>query len=360
MKPAFRIRNRSGNSVARPPRLHDESKETLSGVPVEHPTEAEVATAPATVVERRARRETPPQMVRTTAPHRDRATLTVLGGANPGWVTALDRHETTLGRCSSATVSIDDPSISRRHASVVRSRDGQHVLRDLGSRNGTFVNGRSVTRARLSSGDRVQLGSDFLLLYSVVDEGEERLRLHLYDASMRDSLTGLANRRCLLDRLQRELARGHDDGDDTGLLMIDIDHFKEINDTLGHRAGDQVLRALAVFVGKSLRAGDLFARYGGEEFVALVCCANRDDLVGLAERIRSSLAAMRVEVGTAEVTATVSVGVALWSECASADHLDLIDLADVRMYSAKAAGRNGVCSGETPSSGQRVKGQRTL
>jgi diguanylate cyclase (GGDEF)-like protein len=337
----------SDHTAARPPFVHDETRTTLPGVPVALPAPALAAGALPAGVERRARRETPLAVVRTTAPHRDRATLTVLGGADPGCVVALDHEETTLGRCSTATVSIDDPSISRRHARVVRTRDGHHLLQDLGSRNGTFVNGRSVTGVRLRSGDRVQLGPELVFLFSLVDEREERLRRQLFDASMRDSLTGLPNRRCLLDRLEREVARARAEGDDTGLLMIDIDHFKEINDTLGHRGGDQVLRTMGLFAGKLLRAGDLFARYGGEEFVAMVCGANRDDLLNLAERVRASIGALRVEVGTESVVVTVSVGMALWSECASANHVDLVDLADVRMYSAKTAGRNGICSGVT-------------
>lgn len=338
--------------------VHDEFAETLPGVLAGHPIPIGGAVPVGRPLERRARHETPPAMVRTIAPNRDRATLTILGGWDTGLVVVLDRPETTLGRCSGATVSIDEPSISRSHATVVRTKDGQHVLRDLGSRNGTFVNGRSVTRARLRSGDRIQLGSDLLLLFSLVDEDEERMRRELYDSSMRDSLTGLANRRCLLERLQRELARAQESGDDTGVLMIDIDHFKQINDTLGHRAGDQVLRAMASFAGTLLRSGDLFARYGGEEFVALVCCANRDDLVTLAERVCTSLAGTRVEVEAGSVTATVSVGVALWSECASANYLDLLDLADARMYRAKAAGRNGIFSGAISSSGRGVEGAR--
>jgi diguanylate cyclase (GGDEF)-like protein len=128
------------------------------------------------------------------------------------------------------------------------------------------------------------------------------------------------------------------------MLMIDIDHFKKINDTLGHLAGDQVLRSLAVSVRKLLRAGDVFGRYGGEEFVAVICSATRDDLVALAERVRLSFAEMQVKAGRRSLCVTVSVGVALWSECASADTLALVALADHRMYAAKAAGRNGVCA----------------
>jgi diguanylate cyclase (GGDEF)-like protein len=126
--------------------------------------------------------------------------------------------------------------------------------------------------------------------------------------------------------------------------MIDVDHFKPINDTFGHLAGDQVLRALATSSVRMLRSGDLFARYGGEEFVAMICSAKKDALVALAERLRVAFGEVRVELGGGSVAVTVSIGVALWSECASADYLELVALADERMYVAKLEGRNRVCS----------------
>ncbi len=290
--------------------------------------------------------------VQVTAPRRDRATLTVLGGVDPGRVFALQSDETVLGRSRGATLSIDEPSISRHHARVIRTEDERHILEDLGSRNGTFVNGCAVSRVPLKSGDRVQLGPDLLFQFALLDEHEESLRRRLYESSTRDSLTGLTNRRCLLERLELAIERGRTDGNDTGMLMIDVDHFKRINDTFGHLAGDEVLRALAMSAGSMLRAADLFARYGGEEFVAVISCEGKEDLVALAERVRRSFADLRVEVGASSVTATVSVGVALWSECASANYLDLLALADDRMYTAKLSGRNGVCAS---ASGIRVR-----
>ena len=322
----------------------DDGRETLSALRASLPAELPAPTPRSTVLERRARRETPKSAVLLTAPHRDRATLTVLSGVDPGCVFALQDDATVLGRSRGATLSIDEPSISRHHARVVRTEDGRHVLEDLGSRNGTFVNGCAVRRVALRSGDRVQLGPDLIFRFALVDEREETLQRRLYESSTRDSLTGLTNRRCLLERLELAIERGRTDGNDTGMLMIDVDHFKRINDTFGHLVGDEVLRALATSAGSMLRAADLFARYGGEEFVAVICCEVKDDLVALAERVRLSFADVRVEVGSSTVSATVSVGVALWSECRSANYLDLIALADDRMYSAKLGGRNGVCS----------------
>ncbi len=302
----------------------------------------------------RARHDTPMTIVLPTAPRADRATLTVLAGSEPGFVVALVNRETIVGRSDGATIAIDEPSISRRHARIVHAEDGRYLIEDLGSRNGTFVNGARVRRVALESGDRIQLGRVTLFRFALVDEGEETLQRRLYESSTRDSLTGLVNRRCLLERLELELARGTTDSVDTGVLMIDVDHFKQINDSLGHLAGDEVLRALAMTAEKALRAGDLFGRYGGEEFVAIICDATKEELVALAERVRGALAQVRVDLGTSAITTTVSVGVALWSECRTSDPLELVALADERMYAAKVAGRNRVVS-----EGRAVPGRTT-
>jgi two-component system, cell cycle response regulator len=295
------------------------------------------------LLERRNQRETPMITARLIAPVRDRAALTVLNGADAGALRVLGNGESTLGRAKEATLSIDEPSISRGHARVVRDEAGGYVLEDLGSTNGTFVNGRRVSRVMLTSGDRIQLGRTLLLRFALVDEQEEALQRRLYETSTRDALTGLINRRCLLDRLGFEIRRASAEGRDTGMLMIDIDHFKKVNDTFGHLTGDHVLRELATSAGALIRVGDLFARYGGEEFVAMICRTTKEDLVGLAERLRFRFSEVRVAAGEGFVGTTVSVGVALWSECASLDCLDLVALADDRMYAAKRAGRDCVC-----------------
>jgi two-component system cell cycle response regulator len=342
-----------GGSSDLPPGPEERDDETLSAlriVPASTPSEQE------TVFERRERRETPMSAVLLPVRGRDRATLTILSGMDSGSVRALHHGETILGRSQEATMSIDEPSISRSHARIVRTEAGAHVIEDLGSKNGTFVNGRAVNRLPLRSGDRIQLGPDLLLRFALVDEREEALQRRLYESSTRDALTGLANRRNLFERLELEIVRGQADDSDTGLLMIDVDHFKAINDTFGHLAGDQVLRALATSSVRILRAGDLFARYGGEEFVAMICNAKKDALVALAERVRVAFGEVRVELGGRPVAVTVSIGVALASERASASYLDLVALADERMYVAKLEGRNRVCSSGPTIKLQRVEG----
>ena len=337
--------SKAGGGHAEPARVHDDSEVTLSHLRTVPASAPLAPIASSATFERRERRATPMSTVLHVSPRRDRATLTVLSGTDPGCVLALQEREVILGRARDVTLSIDDPSISRRHARIFQTDGGRHLLEDLGSTNGTFVNGRVVCRVALESGDRIQLGPDLILLFSLVDEREDVLKRQLYEASTRDALTGLTNRRRLLHLLEVEVARGRVDGDDIGLLMIDVDNFKRINDTFGHLAGDHVLRALAMSASKILRAGDVLARYGGEEFVAVISGATRDDLIVLAERVRHSFAELRVEIGAGTVSATVSVGADLWSECAPAvNYLDLLALADGRMYGAKLAGRNGVCA----------------
>jgi hypothetical protein len=190
------------------PPCHEEREETLSAlriVPISAPSEQE------TVFDRRERRETPMSVVLLPVGGRDRATLTILSGMDSGSVRALHHGETVLGRSLGATMSIDEPSISRSHARIVRTEAGGHVLEDLGSKNGTFVKGRAVNRAPLRSGDPIQLGPDLLLRFALVDEREEALQRRLYESSTRDALTGLANRRNLFERLELEIARGRAD-----------------------------------------------------------------------------------------------------------------------------------------------------
>ncbi len=285
----------------------------------------------------------------------DRATLMVLGGARAGASYTLAGDETFIGRASEAThdvtIGLDDVSVSRRHARIHRDHDGAYWVEDLGSTNGTFVSGRRVKRARLSSGDRVQLGRESVFRFAIVDAAEEALQRRLYESTLVDTLTALANRRCLFERLGTEIWHARRERKRVALLVLDIDHFKTINDRFGHLAGDQVLRAIAQAGSMTLRGGDLFARYGGEELAVIARDAGMAEATVLAERLRSTIAAMHVEVGNGAVAVTVSIGVAELSECASSDDgRELFARADARLYAAKNAGRNRVCAASLPSS----------
>jgi diguanylate cyclase (GGDEF)-like protein len=275
---------------------------------------------------------------------RERATLTVMTGINAGLVVSIDEHGVTAGRGLDTGLVLDDPAISRRHASFEPLPGGGYVARDLGSTNGTIVDGHRVEEHRLESGDRIQLGPNVLLRFAITDEAEESLLRRLYESSTRDALTGAFNRKYFFDRVKTELAYANRHKTAVALLMLDVDHFKQTNDVHGHMAGDQVLRALAARLGTVVRREDIVARIGGEELAVLARGGSALDAARLGERLRAGIESMRVATANAQIAVTVSVGVARVDECANGRDDELFALADARLYEAKRAGRNRVVS----------------
>lgn len=171
-----------------------------------------------------------------------------------------------------------------------------------------------------------------------------RLSERLRELSTLDGLTRLLNRRAIVERLAEELDRASRYGQPLAVLMCDLDHFKAINDTHGHLAGDAVLRCAAAVLRAGLRASDALGRYGGEEFLAVLPQASREAAQQVAERLRSTLARTPCALpGGGSVKTTGSFGVAALEELGGPASLDaFLDLADRRVYEAKAAGRNCV------------------
>ncbi len=173
-------------------------------------------------------------------------------------------------------------------------------------------------------------------------------RARLLRSGFTDVLTGWNNRRYLGVRLVEELARAKRDGSRLVCLMLDIDHFKRVNDTWGHAAGDAVLREFAQRIESEVRASDVAARYGGEEFIVLLPNTDAKAASLLAERIRNSVSASPVDIPHGEtVTVTVSIGIAEVSPSPDDNDLktlgdSLIARADVALYAAKSAGRDRV------------------
>jgi diguanylate cyclase (GGDEF)-like protein len=293
----------------------------------------------------RPRYDTPTAIFLPRPALRDRPVLTVLSGTNAGAIHHLDRTRATLlGRGEDCDIVIDDPAVSRHHARIVREADGSFAVVDLGSTNGTFVNAQRVARVGLSTGFRVQLGPETVFRFALVDETEDALHERLYELSTRDALTGVFNRKYFFERLGAELSRAVRNGDELGVVMFDLDHFKAVNDTLGHVAGDRVLRAVATRASQVLRAADVLARYGGEELVAILRARDVQEAVRAAERVREAIETLTVSVGDAGDVArvTISAGVATLRETGTPDPTELIARADARLYRAKITGRNRV------------------
>ncbi|GAA4420929.1 hypothetical protein GCM10023090_09230 [Acidovorax lacteus] len=173
----------------------------------------------------------------------------------------------------------------------------------------------------------------------------------LCELSLRDPLTGLANRRHFRTVLERELDRVTRSGEAALLLMLDIDHFKSVNDVYGHSAGDRVLQAVARTLASCVRPMDTLARYGGEEFaVVLPACQAAFGRV-VAERIRRAVASTSIEVAPqTQIQVTVSVGGAFALQWIRSTTMLWIDRADQQLYLAKSSGRNCVQIEEQPDS----------
>ncbi len=172
--------------------------------------------------------------------------------------------------------------------------------------------------------------------------GNLRLRETLREQSIRDSLTGLFNRRYLDETLPREILRAKRAGSALGVIMLDIDHFKQLNDTRGHDAGDAILSALGRFLQHHVRGDDIACRYGGEEFTLILPGASLDAVCERAEQVRLGAQSLVVHVaGTQLDTITLSLGVAVWPQHGETEDV-VLHAADAALYRAKAGGRNRV------------------
>jgi two-component system, cell cycle response regulator len=281
------------------------------------------------------------QELRARSQARDRAYLLVLTGANVGESFRIDGGEAIIGRGQGVTVRLLDDGISRKHARVVQA--GEKVtIEDLQSSNGTFVNNDRITSRDLEDGDKIRLGNTTVLKFSYHDLLDESFQQQMYDAALRDSLTRAFNKKYFLDRLETEIAYARRHKQCLSLVMFDVDHFKRVNDTFGHLAGDYVLARLARLATSTVRTEDVFARYGGEEFAILCRSVELSNAGILAERLRALVASHVFEHEGQKVPVTISAGVAAYPECDAKNSTELIAAADEALYHAKNQGRNRV------------------
>ena len=274
--------------------------------------------------------------------NQDHFLLICVQGLDVGRPTELVLAETVVGRAPNSGLVIADSRISRHHAKILWM-NGYHLLQDLNSANGTFVGGTRITQQRLSPGDVIQFGSAFAFRYSVMDGTEKALLEQLYRSSVLDALTGAHNREYFDTALGTELAQSQLTAAGLSLLMLDIDHFKRINDTYGHAAGDAVLIELVKRVKSLLRPSDIFCRYGGEEFAVILRATPLPAAARMAERLRDAARKEQFSFGRQRIPVTISIGCASVACCR--DDLTataIIGIADSRLYAAKRGGRDRV------------------
>jgi diguanylate cyclase (GGDEF)-like protein len=273
---------------------------------------------------------------------KEHAALTVLTGLSAGRVHVILGDSLLIGRNSSCGLRLNDPGISREHCRITCSKSGQYAIEDLKSTNGTFLDGKEFQHASLWPGQRIQVGPDVVLRFAFALQDEEALARRLYESSTRDGLTSAFTRRYFDERFEAELAYARRHKTTLSVLMVDIDHFKKVNDTHGHPAGDAVLRAVAANLHALIRTEDLLARYGGEEFVILTRGLTPQNAARFAERVRTAIAKLPIVHENTTMKVTVSVGVATERIDSRSTKNSLFAAADKKLYTAKNSGRNRV------------------
>jgi two-component system, cell cycle response regulator len=279
-------------------------------------------------------------------PEREHIVLRVVTGEDAGALIELHEGSYVVGRARGVDIRIDNPGVSRIHARVTRS-GGVVTVEDLGSRNGTFYeNTRLVGRQKLIDGQRISIGGSVLRL-SRLDDQDLTAALALGNAARKDLLTGCFNRAFFDRRLAAEVERTRQNERSTSLVMIDLDHFKQINDQHGHTAGDAVLRSVGRILSAVIRVEDVAARYGGEEFAVIIPGATALGAALLAQRARCAIEQAVIDADGATLRVTASFGVATLERGQKGSGHQLLRVADEALYLAKRAGRNRVHIGHT-------------
>ena len=276
----------------------------------------------------------------------------------------LERNEVTLGRALEADIRINDSRASRLHARITTMREPSGVIRyrlnDLKSTNGTLLNGKAIQQEFLNDGDKFEIG-DQLIRFEMLDEIDREFQQQIHRLLVHDELTGLLTSKSFFSEMRREAARAEAESMPFCVLMMDLDHFKGVNDTYGHLVGSETLEQVGALIKGALRAGDVGARFGGEEFAAFLLDADYAQGLVAAERVRSAIekhSFPAVRRGSAEDVRThnmtISVGVAAYPEDAR-DPIQLVELADSALYRAKRSGRNRVCAYRPSSESEVVR-----
>jgi diguanylate cyclase (GGDEF)-like protein len=248
---------------------------------------------------------------------------------------------TLIGRDSSSEVVLDDNAVSRHHAVIESHQDG-YSLRDLDSTNGTFIDDTPVTEVRpLEGGELIRVGGTILKFMSSIDE-EVQYHAVVRELMTRDALTSAYNRSYLIPMLRKSIERSAHSGEPVALIMMDIDHFKSINDRHGHVVGDEVLRVFSERIRGGLLRDEILARLGGEEFLIVAENTGVERASAIAETLRMELDSNLFQTQAGEIKVTCSFGVAS-TEAVHPETIDqFLSAVDTALYSAKNQGRNRV------------------
>lgn len=251
----------------------------------------------------------------------------------------LNQPMIVLGREAGCDIVLDHESISRRHVRIDKEKSGPLTASDLSSTNGSFVNDKPANSTPLNNGDYLRVGA---CLFRFLGEGNVEADYHevIYNLTILDPLTGCGNKRYFHETLEKEVARSNRYKRPLSLVIADLDHFKKVNDSMGHLTGDATLKSFALLARNCIRSEEVLCRFGGEEFAIICPETTMENALVVAERIRTRLAVYTMEHGGNKFSQTASFGVAsmIGNPPFTADQL--IQAADQKLYLAKNSGRN--------------------
>jgi diguanylate cyclase (GGDEF)-like protein len=271
------------------------------------------------------------------------AVLVVLSGADVGRVIPLDVDEISLGRDDSCQVCVPDEWVSRRHARLLFRPDRSWEIQDLGSSNGTVVNGERTAARVLRDGDRLLCGHTVFKFQAQAEVDEDYVR-RIHELWVRDALPQVHDRCFLDDRLRVEVAYARRHGTLVSLLLVQVDESKAVKDGHGGGTGNQVLRQVAASMQGRIRAEDLLARFSDEGFAILAREIPSEGAWTLAERVRRGIEGLTVKHESGDVRVTVSIGVATVKGSPNLTEAALVEAAGRLLHEAKEGRGNRTCA----------------
>ncbi len=265
--------------------------------------------------------------------------LVVLSGKDMGKTLSISKAKIKLGRDESADIPLDDPAASRNHAVILKKNDQIHLI-DQSSTNGTYLNLTKVDTAVLKNGDRILIGTT-VLKFLYADSVEVNFHDEIYKLAVLDGLTQVYNKKHFTELLKVEMSRAHRQKTPLSLSLVDIDNFKQINDTFGHQAGDYLLANIAKLFKKNIRSEDVLARYGGEEFIFMLPDTNIQMALTVMAKLRTLLGRAVYTYSDQQIKVTFSAGIqALEPSIVSIS--EFISLADKKLYLSKKQGKDRI------------------
>lgn len=274
------------------------------------------------------------------------AVLMVIQGQEIGRDYRLRKPEYVIGRDSDCDIVIPEETVSRQHAKIQltffqETGSCEYRLVDNGSTNKTFVNNNEVQSVLLKNGDKILVGNT-ILKFEHLDAEDIKYHKEIQKKIKYDALTGLLTKESLYLALHHELKRCQQFNLPLSVLMMDLDHFKKVNDTHGHQAGSHTLKEIGSIISKNLRKTDVSARYGGEEFLSYLSEQTKDKAQIAADYLRMVIENSAINFQDIIISITISIGVAQFPDDGRTVE-ELVAKADEALYLAKNRGRNQVC-----------------